>query len=306
MIEGARQYRKWVMNTLLPQPASLDPDWLDIQYDNRARIPEHPQLFARWAADSAAARQALRCHVDLRYGDGPNETLDVFPSARPNGHAAPVLLFIHGGWWRSLDKADHSFIAPGFVRGGALVVMPNYALAPAVSVATITLQMARALAWTWRHAAEHGGDPARITLVGHSAGGHLATMLLACDWRAVAPDLPADLVRRALSISGLYELDPVRRTPFLKADLRLTTQAVARLSPARFAAPRGRTLYAAAGALESEEFLRNNALIRAAWGAEAVPVCETVPGFNHLDIVHSLAEPVGVLHARAWELLQMP
>ncbi len=285
----------------LPQPASLDPAWLDVQYNNRARIPEHPQLFARWDADSAAARAALTCHVDLRYGDGPNETLDVFPAARPG---APVLVFIHGGWWRSLDKAGHSFVAPAFVREGATVVLPNYALSPSVTIETIALQMAHALAWTWRHAAAHHGDPRRIVLVGHSAGGHLATMLLACDWRRVAPDLPVDLVTRALSISGLYELEPVRRTPFLKVDLRLTPAAVARLSPARFAAPRGRTLLAAAGALESEEFLRQNRLIQAAWGETVVPRCEEVPGTNHLDVLHALARPDGVLHARAWELLR--
>lgn len=287
--------------TALAEPASWSPDWLDVQYNNRARIPEHPALFARWERESAAARAALPCHVDLAYGDGPGETLDVFPAARPG---APVLVFIHGGWWRSLDKSQHSFVAPGFVREGAMVVLPNYALSPSVTVERIALQMVQALAWTWRHAARHGGDPARITLVGHSAGGHLATMLLACDWRAVAPDLPADLVRRALSISGLYELEPVRRTRFLKADLRLTPAAVARLSPARFAAPAGRTLYAAAGALESEEFLRHNRLIQAAWGPATVPVCETVAGFNHLDIVQSLAEADGALHARAWQLLR--
>lgn len=281
-------------------PASLDPAWLDVQYDNRARIPEHPQIFERWRADSAAARAALPCQVDLRYGDGPNETLDVFPAARPG---APVLVFIHGGWWRSLDKADHSFVAPSFVRGGATVVLPNYALAPSVRIASIALQMAQALAWTWRHAAHHHGDPRRITVVGHSAGGHLATMLLCCDWRRVAPDLPADLVTRALSISGLYELDPVRRTPFLKADLRLTPDQVPRLSPARFAPPAGRTLHAAAGALESEEFLRHNRLIQAAWGEAVVPRCETVAGRNHLDVVHDLADAGGLLHRRAWELL---
>lgn len=290
---------------LLSHPASLDPAWLDRQYNNRARIPEHPELFARWAAESEVTRRELNCLLDLPYGDGPKETLDVFPSARTNGHAAPVLVFIHGGYWRSLDKSDHSFLAPGFVKRGAMVVVPNYALAPSVTIEAIALQMVKALAWTWRHAHAHGGDPRRIVVAGHSAGGHLAAMLLTCAWRKVARDLPADLVRRALAISGLYELEPVRRTPFLKADLRLTAAAVARLSPVRVPAPPRRTLYAAAGALESEEFLRHNALIQAAWGPAAVPVCETLAGCNHLDVLHALADPAGALHARAWELLRM-
>ena len=289
---------------VLARPASLDPAWLDAQYNNRARIPEHPQLFARWAAESQAARSALACHLDLRYGAHPRQTLDVFPSARTNGHAAPVLVFLHGGWWRSLDKSDHSFVAAGFVREGAMVVLPNYALAPEVGLEAIVLQLVDALAWVWRHAAEHGGDPQRITLAGHSAGGHLAAMLLNCRWKSVARDLPADLARRALAISGLYDLEAVRRTPFLKPDLRLTRAAVERLSPVRFAPPRERVLYAAAGALESEEFLRQNALIRAAWGELAVPVCETVHGCHHLDVLHTLAEPGGALHGRAWDLLR--
>ena len=138
-----------------------------------------------------------------------------------------MLVFIHGGYWRSLDKSDHSFIAPAFNARGVCVVMPNYALCPGtaarpVRIADIALQMVRALAWTWRHVAAHGGDPARITVAGHSAGGHLAAMLLGCQWQAVAPDLPARLVRNALSMSGLYDLRPMRRTPFLADSLRLT------------------------------------------------------------------------------------
>ena len=92
-----------------------DPAWLDGQYNNRARIPEHPQIFERWAAASVAARTQRACQLDVPYGDGPNETLDIFAAPQ---HNAPVLVFIHGGWWRALDKADHSFVAPAFVDEG--------------------------------------------------------------------------------------------------------------------------------------------------------------------------------------------
>src|SRR5690242_20203043 len=128
-----------------------DPAWLDAQYNNRARVPDHPQHLAGWAESSALARQKMRSQLDVRYGSEDGETLDVFPADKPG---APVLVFIHGGYCRSLDKNDVSFIAPSLVQAGATVVVPNYALCPKVTIETIALQLTRALAWTWRHAAE--------------------------------------------------------------------------------------------------------------------------------------------------------
>jgi arylformamidase len=276
-----------------------DPTWLDAQYNNRTRIPEHPQIFERWRRASAQSREHSDCLLDLRYGSAPGETLDVFPAKR---EASPVLVFIHGGWWRAFDKSDHSFIAPSFVEDGAMVVLPNYALCPAVTIDQIALQMVRALAWTWRNAALHGGDARRIVVAGHSAGGHLATMLLCCDWSSVDVALPARPVQGALSISGLYDLEPLRQAAFLNVDLRLTPEAVRRLSPALFAAPQG-PLHAVAGALESEEFQRQTTLIRQAWGAAAVPVCETIAGMHHLSVLHDLADPAGRSHRLALRLL---
>ncbi len=284
--------------------SAWDPQWLDRMYNNRARVPEHPRHLARWAEDSLSARQRLPCQLDVAYGGGPAETLDVFPaSGRDAGGGAPVLVFIHGGYWYALDKADHSFLAPAFTQAGSCVVVPNYALCPAVSIPDITLQMVSALAWTWRHIAQYGGDPQRITVVGHSAGGQLAAMLLNCDWRVYAGDLPADLVQNALSISGLHDLEPMRHTPFLKDVLRLTAAQVSQASPALLPAPvRGR-LYSVVGADESAEFLRQNRLIQQAWGDTAVPVCEAHPGLNHFSILEALAEPSQRLHQLALALL---
>lgn len=282
-------------------PERLDPAWLDEQYNNRARVPDHAQVMGRWSEASALVRrQAPGAQVDLRYGAGAGETLDVFPAAVPD---APVLVFIHGGYWRSLDKSDHSFIAPAFTAAGAMVVVPNYALCPAVSIEHIALQMAAALAWTVRHAAAHGGDPRRIALVGHSAGGHLVTMLLSCRWKEIDPELPAQPVSGALSISGLYDLEPLRHTPFVQGDLRLTPASVARLSPAFFPRPKGARLYAVAGLEESDEFLRQNRLIRDVWGPTAVPVCETVHGRDHYTVLNDLADPTSRLHELALRLL---
>lgn len=289
--------------TTPPSPSAAaparPPEWFDAQYNNRARIPEHLRILREWADRSAAARDALAGTLDIAYGAEPGERLDLFAPAAPG---APVLVYVHGGYWRALDKRDASFVAPPFVAAGALVVVTNYALCPAVSIEEIVRQQRAALAWTWRHAAEHGGDPGRIVVAGHSAGGHLAAMMLATDWRSIASDLPADLVKGALSLSGVFELEPLRHAPFLAPDIHLDAAAAARLSPAGLPAPT-RPLVALVGGDESEEFLRQNALIRSAWGAEAVPVCEAVPGRHHMSVLGELADPASRTHRLALEML---
>ena len=277
-----------------------DPAWLDAQYNNRALVPDHGAYFARWAEASALARERATCRLDQRYGGAPKATLDIFPAPAP---AAPVLIFIHGGYWRALDKSDFSFIAPSFTADGAMVVVVNYDLCPAVSIEHIALQMAEAVAWTWRHAAEYGGDPQRLAVAGHSAGGHLAAMLLSCRWKDLDAELPAQPLAGALSVSGLYDLEPLRHTAFLQTDLLLTPASVKRLSPAFFPRPKAGKLYTTVGLDESDEFLRQNMLIRDVWGPTAVPVCETLPGKHHFSVLESLADPQGRLHDLALRLL---
>lgn len=278
----------------------FDPAWLDRMYNNRALVPEHAEHFSRWAETSAAARSSEACTLDVAYGRSAGEKLDVFQADRPGG---PVMVFIHGGYWRSLDKSDHSFVAPAFTRNGACVVIPNYDLCPAVTIPDIVMQMVKALDWTWRNVDKFGGDPNRITVSGHSAGGHLAAMMLACEWQSHAPDLPADLVKNALSVSGLYELESVMHTPFLKDALRLTPEDALKASPAWMPAPQRGKLYTVAGAEESDEFLRHNLLIQQAWGSGIVPVCEALPGLNHFSVVEALVDPAHRLGDLATQLL---
>jgi arylformamidase len=314
------------LNLLEPR----DPAWLDVEYNNRARVADSVDILARWAAEGTAARAELqaagRAHPDLAYGPGADERIDVFT---PGGSAsvadddgddaagedagngadgvggdggAPVLVFVHGGWWRSLSKEDFSQVASAYSRAGALVMLPEYSLCPKVGIGEICRQTAQALAWVWRNAARFGGDPSRIVVVGHSAGAHLAAMLLCCDWRAVGADLPRNLVRSALGISGVYELEPVRRVPFLQADLQLRPEDMALLSPARLPAPKGRFI-ATVGGDESASFLAQHEALQAAWGKRCVPVCQAVPATNHFTVVDDFIHPGGVQHGLAWELL---
>jgi arylformamidase len=273
----------------------------DRLYNNRLLVPEFATHLRQWAANSERTRAELPCELDLAYGDHPSEKLDVFRADVPN---SPVLVFLHGGYWRSLDKRDHSFVARPFVEAGVTVVVPNYALCPAVTIPHITLQSVRAVAWTWRDIERFGGDPGRITVAGHSAGGQLAAMMLACQWQRLDAGLPRDVVRSALAISALHDLEPIRQTPFLQPDLRLTPADAVKASPARLPAPPHGVLYSVCGGAESEEFLRQNALIREAWGATRVPLCEALPGLNHFTVLEAFADPRHALHRYALDLLR--
>jgi arylformamidase len=282
--------------------AKGDPAWLDTMYNPRLSVPDWPAQLSRWSRRSQQVRERQPWE-ERRYGPGPQEVLDLFPAQTGRG-PAPVLVFLHGGYWRAMDKRDHSFLAPAFTRRGVCVVIPNYDLCPAVTVPDIVMQGVRSLAWTWRHIAAHGGDPTRIMVAGHSAGGHLAAMALACRWPSLEPDLPDALVRRGLSISGLHELGPLMRAPFLQETVRLTPEQVACASPARLPGPPGVRLECVVGGLESEEFHRQARLMQKGWGRSRVPVCESLPGLDHFSVLGTLGRPGSRLHQLAMALLR--
>ena len=281
------------------------PQWYDQMYNNGARVPAFGEHLKSWVSRSEQARASGNCVLDIPYGEQERERADIFPASGPN---APVLVFIHGGYWRMLSRKEHSFIGAALSSAGACVAVPGYTLCPGTpehpqTIPGIVLQMVKALAWTWRNIAQYGGDPSRITVAGHSAGGHLTATLMACDWKAFDPALPTNLIRNGLSISGLHELESIRRTPYLQTSLRLSAADALRASPACLRAPRSGVLTAVVGGAESPEFLRQNQLIQSAWGKRRVPVCEALDGLNHFSVLDALVQPGTRLNAMVRGLL---
>lgn len=264
----------------------MTPDDVERGYNNRAAVPDHPHWFERWAKASAEARERYRPTPDLRYGPGPKETLDLF---LPAGPARGTLVFIHGGYWRALDKAEHAFVAGPFVEQGLAVAVTNYDLCPAVTIATIVDEQRRALAWLVRDGAKHGANAARVVVAGHSAGGHLAAALLATP--ASAFGLARHPVHAAVSLSGVHDLTPLVQFSF-NADFRLDEAEARRVSPV-FAKPAtAAPIVAAVGGDETGEFLRQTQLLWEAWPANRPPGDDgplVVAGKNHFSVVFDYA-----------------
>jgi arylformamidase len=271
------------------------------QYNNRELVPDHPQYFARWGEASTRARSIMTCHLDLRYGEMPGETIDLFPARKGDGSC---MMFIHGGYWRSLDKKDFAFLAPAWVDAGVSLAVVNYDLCPRVAMEEIVRQMLRASRWLWLHAEEYGMDQDRLYVSGHSAGGHLTAMLMCAVWPAFDAQLPKDLWKGGLAVSGLYDLRPLLQVDFLQQDLRLDEAAAVKLSPA-FMSPATRApVMTSVGGNESGEFLRQNRLLGERWRA-AFAGDVPMPGKNHFSVADGLAERSSPLFQAALRLMKL-
>jgi len=273
---------------------------LESQYNARAAVPEHVAIQADWQHRSERIRASRDCRLDLAYGDGERQKLDFFTA---NAGNAPLHVFLHGGYWQRGDRRANHFVAEGLCAHGVNVALPGYDLCPSVNLDDIVAQVRAALAWLWRNTEELGFDAARIQVCGHSAGGHLAAMLMATHWPDQGADLPAELIHSGLAISGLYELEPLRHTS-LNGALAMDAQTAARNSPALLTGTGGAPLTAAVGGLESSEFHRQAETLAERWRNRrgAVDVLD-VPATNHFTIVEELACK-GVLLERALALFE--
>lgn len=261
---------------------------LDAQYNNRARFPDYKEHFANWALWSGKTRATLPGRLDVAFGESAAERLDIFPAEQAG---APIYVFIHGGYWYSLDKSDYSYVAEGMRPHGVTTVVINHGLAPAHDMDTIVAHNRRALAWLWRNAAAFGADRERIYVCGHSAGGHLGLMLLATDWRDYGADLPAGIVKGACAIGGIFDLEPIRLC-YLNDRLHMDAEVARRNSPLSVSYPRAAALLLVIAIDESEEFHRQTAAMEAAWRARGWPVESTIPpGLDHFSVVNDLMLP---------------
>ena len=264
---------------------------LEAEYNNRARVPEHPGIIAGWK-ENAATYRASHPHseIGLVYGESPRQTIDLFwPDASRD---APIVLFIHGGYWQALDPSHFSHLARAANLNGVAFAIPGYDLCPQVTVSTIIDQLRAAALYLWKR------HQRPMVASGHSAGGHLTACLLATEWHALDNDAPADLVPSGLSISGLFDLEPLLQTTVNNA-LKLDANEARRLSPLYWPVASGVTLDAWVGGTESHEYLRQSRTAADVWkmkGAETG--YREIAGANHFTVLEPFADPASEISQR--------
>ena len=263
----------------------MDRATLDLQYNARATVPDIAPMLSDYASLSAQARATLPCALNVAYGPHPDETLDIFPAQ--GKQPGPVLIYLHGGYWRLLSKDDSSFMAPTLTRAGMTVVAVNYSLAPAVTLDHIVDQTRRAVAWVHQHIEQHHGDRQRLVIAGSSAGGHLAGMVLARGWQENY-GMDSTAIAGAVLLSGLYDLSPLVDT-HINDWMHLSLEAARRNSPI-FALPDHRPpILVSYGSNETAEFKRQSRDYLTAWqtGSGQAEYVD-MPGTNHFDLVLQL------------------
>jgi len=263
----------------------------EAEYNNRARVPEHPAVMAGWVRDAAAYRESHPPRF-IPYGTGARNVIDFF-DGDGNG---PIVVFIHGGYWQALDSSSFSHLARGLNAHGISVAIPSYDLCPDVSVKQIIGEMRMA-------SRELARLSQRLVISGHSAGGHLAACMLATDWKAFDARLPSDLVAAAYAISGLFELAPLVGTSINRA-LGLDEAAAKAASPLFLQPPAHGSLDAVVGEAESSEYFRQSHTIVERWGQAGIPTrFGTVAGANHFTAIAPLAEPNSPMVSRLRDLV---
>jgi arylformamidase len=269
------------------------PDY-EVEYNNRARVPEHPAIMAQWASDAEAYRAASSCELGVSYGDTPRQYYDLFRPQHIKSDA--IVMFMHGGYWQALDPSSFSHMASGLNAIGVPVAVVGYDLCPHVTVGQIIWQMRNAAI------ALHQRFQMPIIACGHSAGGHLAACLVATDWSEMGPELPAQLVRSGYGISGVYNLKPLTETS-VNAALKLDMSEAEARSPFFWPAPAGQIMDAVVGGTESAEYLKQSRRLADVWDLSGVKTSYAeIEGANHFTVIDPLKDANSAMVKRIAEL----
>lgn len=278
----------------------FDQDALDKAYDNRGRFPDTDACKQAQSDASDAAKTAYECKLDVRFGDGDTDLLDIYFGQGTGPR--PVHVFFHGGYWKSNTKNDFGFVAKPFVPHGVTTVVVEYPLIPNVRMARLIDRCRASLDWVWRNAENFGGDRDKITVSGHSAGGHITQMMMQTDWPVYGAGLPRDLIKAGCSISGVSDLEPVRLC-FQNNELQLTAAEVAEFSTLRMAPAHPGPLLAVCGDMEGDEFIRQTTALAEAWSAKGMAVeCWVMEGKHHFTTINQYLDPDSRLSKKVREM----
>lgn len=261
---------------------------LDAQYNLRPLVSYNAKIFERYIRDSAGVVENYPCTLDISYGEQAGERLDIFHPVDADG-PSPVVVFIHGGYWRNKDKSDYRYLAPAYTEVGVTFVLLNYTLAPEASMDEIVRQNRAGLTWLATNVAEHGGDPDRMHIAGHSAGGHLVAMLMATDWSELAGR--PNVVAGGTAISGLFDLEPIQKC-YLNETLGMDAAEAHRNTPLHLTPSADVPLVLSLGGEETVEYHRQQDVFEATWAAELTSVnAVEMPGLNHYAVIDHLGHP---------------
>lgn len=292
------------MSEALTYHTRFTPKEFDAQYNLRAGRPDYEvTVIPSWSADSVTARATSDCSLDIRYGDGEKQKLDVF---RCGDASAPTLVYFHGGYWQRGDKSIYSFIAPPFVAAGFNVVVVGYDLCPTVTITRISEEAREAMAYIWRNAGDLRVNRDKIIVMGHSAGGHITQMMMATVWPNVGADLPADLVKAGIPVSPLSYLEPVRLTEALNAGIRMTSGEAEAESPMTQHPPvTNAPQLVVVGGAETDEFHRQARMYVDKYGSNDRPMgLYFVPDVDHFDELNVLVDPTSPFFKHTCDMLQ--
>ncbi|MEL7243686.1 MAG: alpha/beta hydrolase [Cyanobacteria bacterium J06573_2] len=264
---------------------------LDAQYSPQKSGIDSAAYMDWYTTNSAKVRSELSCELNIPFGYTRAEHLDIFPAPEPQ---APIMVFIHGGYWMMASSKEFSFVAKGMVSAGITTVVINYELCPKVTIDEIVRQTRAAIAWVYQNAESFGGDPNRIYVSGHSAGGHLTAMSMITKWESDY-GLPNNLIKAGCAISGLFDLMPFPYT-WLQPKIQLTWGQVLRNSPIRHIPNIAGSLIVTYGEKETSEFHRQSQDFLNAWlNKDLQGECLIQPGKNHFTAIDGFLDTDSLL-----------